>query len=168
MSKEIPKFTLPLSLIGKAELSQMIREVETIDAELQSQKVRLQGQGSIKMPNVSEMLSEFLEINKINLTDDNQSVTLKSQLSILKDKAPVMHFTFASVADPKSLEELAKYVRSEINPIALISVGLQPGLIGGAIIRTPSHVHDFSMRSLFSKNTDVIVQSLEELTRAAG
>jgi F0F1-type ATP synthase delta subunit len=166
MSQELPQFVLPPSLVSKVDLAHVIREVELIDASLEAQKVRGYTKEQYRLPATSRSLSDFLQLNKVDMLDDHNRMVFKDQLRILKDKAPVMHMTFAASVDPQSLEYLTQWVRKELHPMALISVGLQPSLIGGVYLRTPNHVHDFSMRALFKGKTSVLVKDLEGLHSA--
>lgn len=166
MSQELPQFVLPPSLVSKVDLAHVIREVELIDASLEAQKVRGYTKEQYRLPAISRSLNDFLQLNKVDMLDDHHRMAFKDQLRILKDKAPVMHMTFAASVDPQSLEYLTQWVRKELHPSALISVGLQPSLIGGVYLRTPNHVHDFSMRALFKGKTSVLVKDLERLQSA--
>jgi F0F1-type ATP synthase delta subunit len=159
------EFILPSALIGRADLARLIREVEAIDSVLATQKVKAQGEVSYHMPTMSQSLSDFLAINKVDLANDRARMVLKEQLEELKDKAPIVHMTFATSADPETLQELVDWVRKQLHPRALISVGLQPALVGGVYMRTPNHVYDFSLRALMSDKRDVISRQLEELVR---
>jgi hypothetical protein len=159
-------FALPATLIGKSELAQLIREVEAIDLDLETQKAR--GATSYQIPAISAMLNDFLTLNKVDIIDPKHRLLFRKQLNIVKKKAPVIHLTFASKADPQSLQELVYWIRVNIYPVALVSVGLQPGLIGGVYIRTPNHVIDLSIRGLLQNKTDVIVKDLQGLIGAAG
>ena len=86
---------------------------------------------------------------------------LKEQVRKLKEHAPIIHMTFAVEADPESLSQLVAWIRQEIHPQALISDGLQPSLVGGVYMRTPNHVHDFSVRRLLADKRDIIAHELE-------
>lgn len=162
-------FVLPPALVGRVDLARLVREVESVDADLESQKVRARekakdgGEAHVRLPAISRVLSDFLEMNKIDLVDDQHRMEFKEQLKVLKNKAPEVHLTFAGEADPKSLEQLTDWIRKELHPQALISIGVQPSLIGGVYIRTPNKVHDFSMRALFQGKTDLLVKDLEGL-----
>ena len=166
MSVELPKFTLPPSLITKIDLAHMINEVEMIDSTLEAEKVRGYKKEQYQLPAISRQLTEFLALNKIDVLDDHARMTFKEQLRKLKDKVPIVHLTFATPADPESLAYLAGWMRQEIHPLTVLSVGLQPSLIGGVYIRTPNHVHDYSMRALFKGKTSVLVDDLARLDHA--
>ena len=157
---------LPSALIGKAHLARLIRELEDVENDLENQKAKHVGQdGELKFhtPTMSRALSDCLELNSVDVLNGQQRMNFKKQLGLIKDKAPVMHFTFASDPDGESLQRLVDWVRTEIHPGALISVGLQPALIGGVYLRTPNHVHDFSLRSLLHDKRSLIVDELEAL-----
>ena len=156
-------YVLPPALITRADLARIVREVESIDNELEAQKARTQTTGKAvhHMPATSQGLSDFLELNKIDAADDQVRMHLKEELRRLKDKAPVMHMTFASPTDPVSLQQLVDWIRREIHPQALLQVGLQPALVGGVYLRTPNHVHDFSLRQMLANKRSVIVNALD-------
>jgi len=161
-----PSYILPAALTGRADLARLVREIETVDGELEAQKVRARGeQVNYRLPNMSKPLSDFLDQNKQDITNDQTRMGLVENLRKLKDHAPVVHMTFAVEADPESLMQLVEYMRRELHPYTLISVGLQPALVAGAYMRTPNHVHDFSIRELLSSKRDLIVQDLEGLLR---
>jgi F0F1-type ATP synthase delta subunit len=161
-----PEFRLPPALIGKAHLAQLIRELENVENDLEQQKARNQVKGveaDLHIPTMSKALSDCIELNQVDIVDSQQRMQFKKTLNVTKDKAPVMHFTFASDPDGESLQKLVDWVRTEIHPRALISVGLQPALVGGVYLRTPNHVHDFSLRTLLHGKRDIIVKELEAL-----
>lgn len=156
-------YILPPALITRADLARIVREVESIDVELEAQKARAHttGKTAHHMPAMSQGLNDFAEMNKIDVADDQARMHLKEDLRRLKDKAPVMHMTFATPADPQSLGQLVDWIRREIHPQALLQIGLQPALVGGVYLRTPNHVHDFSLRQLLSDKRSVIVNALD-------
>jgi len=158
-------YILPPALITRADLARLVREVEALDNELEAQKARNRTTGKAEKhaPATSRQLADFLELNKLDLTDDQGRMLLKEHLRVMKDSAPIIHMTFAVEADPASLQQLVMYLRKEIHPQALLSVGLQPSLVGGAYVRTPNHVHDFSVRELLAGKREVIMHELEGL-----
>ena len=161
-------YSIPATLVSRSDLARLAREVEDIDNELEAQKARAGGKEvSYVLPNMSRSLNDFAEANKLNVADGQQRAELKKHLRTLKDHAPIMHFTFAVEAEPAFLQQLVAWVRQEIHPQALLAVGLQPALAGGTYLRTPSHVHDFSLRSLLQSKREVMVKELEAL-HAAG
>ncbi len=161
-AKTYADFALPPSVVTKVDLSRLIREVEWIDNEMTAAAVRTKtGAEQAAAPTVSAALEGFLAQNQLALTISRDRTELITQLRLLKDKIPVIHMTFAVVADRESLQELAAWVRSSVHPQALISVGLQPALVAGVYLRTPNHVHDLSLRAMLSGSHDVLIKALE-------
>lgn len=168
MTQEAKPLTFPPALVGRADLSRLLFELEAMDNDLESQKARSRGKTeNYHMPNMSRPLSDFLEINKIDIANDHVRMNLRSQLRKLKDHAPVIHMTFATDADPESMQKIVGWIRTELHPQALISVGLQPALVGGVYVRTPNHVHDLSLRAHMRDSREVIVQALDALAKGA-
>ncbi|TAH34813.1 hypothetical protein EYC59_02750 [Candidatus Saccharibacteria bacterium] len=157
-------FALPPALVSRADLARLVREVEQLDNDFEVQKVRdHKDEAHYTMPATSRSLQDFLKLNEINVSDAKTRTALKEQLRKLKDKAPVVHATFAVDADPEFLQQLVAWFRGQIHPQTLISVGLQPGLIGGMHLRTPNHVHDFSLRALLASKRGILLKELQGL-----
>lgn len=169
MTQAVSTLVFPPALTGRADISRLLRELEALDNDLESQRARSKGKGgSYRLPNMSRALNDFLETNKLDIADDQTRMNLRTQLRKLKDHAPVIHMTFASDADPDSMQRIVAWIRQELHPQALISVGLQPSLVGGVYVRTPNHVHDLSIRAHMRDSRGVIVQDLATLSKAMG
>lgn len=162
---ETSQYVLPPALITRTDLSRLVREVEDLDNELGGQKARnhATGKQGYHLPSVSQGLSDFIELNNVDLTNDQARMELRRQLKRIKDKAPVIHLTFAMEADLPTLRQLARYIRKEFHPQALLQTGLQPALVGGVYMRTPNRAYDFSIRAKLAENRDVIQQDIDQL-----
>jgi F0F1-type ATP synthase delta subunit len=164
------EFGLPMSVASRVDLSRLAREVEQLDNELTSVAVRTKSGSPVKLqqPAVSRQLEEFLQLNDLVLAEmsGQERADLVKQLRLLKDKAPVIHMTFAVTADSVSLQKLVEWLRSSVHPQAVIEIGLQPALVAGAYIRTPNHVHDFSLRAKLKGQHSLLVKELEALRGA--
>jgi hypothetical protein len=154
---------LPPALIGRAHLAQLVRELEDVENNLERQKAKGE---KLSVPTLSQALADCVEMNKVELLVGTDRRDFKSALRTMKDKAPTMHFTFATQPDGESLQQLVEWVRQNIHPQALVSVGLQPALVGGVFVRTPNHVHDFSLRAKLHDSRGLIAEKLEELRAA--
>jgi hypothetical protein len=156
-------FVLPASLVSRVDVARLVDEVERVDAEMTSSAIRA-GEGTAPViPVLSQRLTDFLAQNELKLDDSKARMTLIQELRQLKDKVPVLHMTFAVTADPESLQQLARWARTTIDPHAVIAVGLQPGLVAGVYLRTPNHVHDFSLRGLLAGQRGLLVKELGAL-----
>lgn len=159
------EFTLPPAVVSKVDVSRMIHEFEQLDNELTSIAVRAKvGAGGQPSLAISEPLTEFLRLNNLKVDEDGRKRSeLVKQLTLLKDKVPVIHMTFAVTADRESLQQLAAWLRGSIHPQAVISVGLQPALVAGVYVRTPNHVHDLSLRAKLRSSRDILTKELEAI-----
>lgn len=159
--KQHTEMILPPNVVSKIDLARLLSELEFVDNELTSQAIRAQNGAQPPVPALSQGLTDFLTINKLDLSESRTRSAIVAQLRVLKTNAPVLHMTFAVSADRESLQQLAEWVRREVHPHALIAVGLQPGLVAGVYLRTPNHVHDFSLRAKLDGRHDLLIKELE-------
>ncbi|MBH2007592.1 hypothetical protein I8H83_03245 [Candidatus Saccharibacteria bacterium] len=163
-AKSYSEFILPPSLVSKLDVSRMVTEMEQLDNDLNAANVRAKTVGATEatfVPVLSETLRDFLIQNKLTANDSKGRTSLIKQLRALKDKVPIVHMTFAVSADIESLQQLVQWLRTSVHPQAVISVGLQPGLVAGVHLRTPNHVHDFSLKAKLAGSHDVLIKELE-------
>lgn len=157
-------YVLPPSVVSKIDVSRLVNEVEKIDNQLTSVAVRTKtGISDQSQLVLSEQLTAFLNQNKLAPANSQQRSELIKQLRLLKDKAPVVHMTFAVEADRDSLQQLAQWLRTSVHPQAVIAVGLQPALVAGVYLRTPNRVHDLSLRAMLAGSHDMLVKDLDTL-----
>lgn len=162
--KTFSDFVLPASVVTKIDVSRLVSELEKVDNDLTSAGVRAQEGGpAVSQPTLSQQLTDFLSQNDLKIDSGNERTDLIKQIRLLKDAAPVIHMTFAVNADPESLQQLALWFRTSINPQAVIAVGLQPGLVAGVYLRTPNHVHDLSLRQMLKAGRGKLVEELGAL-----
>lgn len=163
--KTYTDFKLPPSVVSKVDVSRLVHEVEMVDDALTSAGIRAKAGASEQVrPTVSEQLNDFLQLNNVTLDTNGQArAALIKQLRLLKDKAPILHMTFAVEADRDSLGQLVQYLRESIHPQAIVAIGLQPGLVAGVYLRTPNHVHDLSLRAALKGGRDVLTKELGAL-----
>lgn len=156
-------FVLPASMVSRVDVSRLVSEVERVDAEMTSAAIRAGESTPVIAPVFSQQLTDFLSQNEVRLDDSKERTRLIQELRLLKDKAPILHMTFAVTADPESLQQLAQWARTTVDPRAVIEVGLQPGLVAGVYLRTPNHVHDFSLRAMLESSRGKLVEELGAL-----
>ena len=162
--KTYADFILPPSVVSKVDVSRLASELEKIDSAMSAAVVRAKaGASDPGELGLTQRLTDFIELNKLNLTAARERSDLLTQLRLLKDKVPVVHLTFAVPADSESLQKLAAWLRASVHPQAVIAVGLQPALVAGVYVRTPNHVHDLSVRGLLAAQHDNLVGQLETL-----
>lgn len=155
---------LPSSIVGKRDMAHLVDEVERVDNALTTTLVRARiGKRHHDKITFSQQLSDFLEKNELSLDEPKERRMVLRQLRLLKDKAPVVHVTFASAVDYQSLQRLARWFRTSISSQVVIEVGLQPGLIAGVYVRTPNHIHDLSLRATLKEKKGVLLDDIRGL-----
>ena len=156
---------LPPSIVTKIDVSRLVSEMEQVDNELITRDAHIKANVPITSQiSLSQQLSDFLSVNTLEIGDGAMRSDLIKRLRHIKNTAPMVHITFASSADTESLRELVVWLRQSVNPQSVLTVGLQPSLIGGAYIRTPNRVHDFSLRARLAGHRDIITKEVEALS----
>ncbi len=134
---------LPEQLVTKADVSRIIREVESLDGFfLQSTIKGAQGQ---ELPQLSRQLNIFVSLNKLNVLIKEDREAVKTYLTALKNLAPVIHISFAAEPRPDFLFKLIAWFRTSVHPQVLLQVGLRPSIAAGCVIRTTNKFFDLSI-----------------------
>lgn len=153
---------LPPSITGRSEISRILLEIEAVDYDFEAQTIRTPD-APLVVPPTSRRLQQLAEINTVTIEDVKQRKHLIDQLRSAKDKAPTLHIAFASEPEPAILSQLVAWIRQNLHPVALVTVGIQPGLVGGCVIRTPDHIYDFSFRNHLRSAQPMLVERLRAL-----
>ena len=157
-------FVLPPTVVSKSDISRLVSEFERVDNDLTTASVRSKvGSSEPTQLALSAQLTDFFTQNVLKPGSSQERAELIKQLRLLKENAPVIHMTFAVTADGESLGKIVQWLRTSVHPQAVISVGLQPALVAGVYLRTPNHVHDFSLRTVLKSQHGMLVKELETL-----
>jgi F0F1-type ATP synthase delta subunit len=150
---------LPVSVVGPVDLGRLIREMETLDNELMQQELRAGTE--VKLPKTSKLLDQTVELNKVDLLKADQRKQLQQSLTKLREKAPVLHISFSADPSPLFIEKMMTWLRAEIDPLVLLTVGEQPNIGAGCVVRTTNKYFDFSLREHFMKQRTLLMESLK-------
>lgn len=163
--KQPEEFVLPPSIISRADLSRIVREAEKVDNYMTTISVHEKsGLSDEGVPLVlSEQLTDIMSINNLEFGNSQQRIKLVNWLRKIKDTVPVIHMTFSTTVDQDILRELVGWIRQSVHKHAVISIGLQPSLIGGVYIRTTNQVHDLSVRAQLANSRHLISELVEEI-----
>ncbi len=155
---------LPPGVVTRPDLARLIHEIEVLDSALVTVAVRTKsGVQSAAIPSLSQTLTDFLTVNKLNLNDAHTRETLIKTMNQLKEHAPTIHMTFAAEADRTSLQQLAEWLRSSVHPQAILAVGLQPSLVAGVYVRTSNRVFDLSLKGALRGGQAILTKELGAL-----
>lgn len=151
---------LPTSVGSPADVGRLIRELEQIDDALLQLGIRSPGADQTKMPKTSGLMEQMIELNKLNLLQKPHRVVLERFLKVIRTKSPVVHMSFSADPSAHFMEKLVSWLRLEIHPLVLVTVGLQPNIGAGCIVRTTNKQFDFSLRQDFTKKRDLLLKQL--------
>ncbi len=159
------ELTLPLLVTSPVDVGRLVREVEALDNSLMQHDV-VGGSEPVKMPKTSLLLDAMIDANRLVLTDPTQRQQVLLFLQAVHAKAPVIHISFSADPAPAFIEKLMTWLRREISAQVLITVGLQPTIGAGCLVRTTNKFYDFSLRQNFTKNRALLMEKLREATAA--
>ncbi len=154
---------LPLSIITKVDIGRLLREIEALDDFLRQATIRQPGT-PVKLPRTSRLFEETVTINKLNMLHEDERQRLLVFLKQVKEHAPILHMSFSADPSPVFTQKLIAWLRTEIHPVVLLQVGLQPNIGAGCVVRTTNKYFDFSLRSRFKQNTEVLAKMIAGAT----
>ncbi len=138
-----PGLELPDSIASPLEFGQIMRELFALDQFLGASR------GSSKLPFTSPALNKIIKQADINPLSTADRQRLTNQLQFVRRTAPIVQISFASEPSKQALRALVNWFRENGHPNTLISVGIQPNIAGGCVVRTSSKEFDFSLQNLF-------------------
>lgn len=159
MSAAPDDFSLPLAVATRTDVSRLVRELTGLDDYLAQAAIRRTGT-PMNLPRTSRLLEETASSNGLNLLDEATRTTLNKELVAIRDNAPIIHASFAADPSAAFLQKIVQWFRAEIHPLALMQVGLQPGIAAGCTIRTSSRYFDLSLRSHFDDQRALLIEKI--------
>lgn len=157
------QFRLPMLVTSPGDVNRLLRELELIENALLQSGVRT---GSVQLPELSRLMQQTTELNTLNVLQPEHRAALKTYLELIRQKAPVIHMSFSADPPAAFVEKLMAWLRQEVHPQLLLTIGLQPTIGAGCIVRTTNKYFDFSLREDLRKKRDVLQAKLAETTRA--
>jgi hypothetical protein len=151
--------TLPSSVATPADVGRLARELEQIDQALLQLKLRAGG-ANVKLPKTSRLMDQTTDRNGLNLLKAADRKLLKRFLELVEDMAPRLHFSFSADPSAAFTEKLISWLRQEINPHLIITIGLQPSIGAGCMVRTANKYFDFSLKQTFIDQRPFLMKKL--------
>lgn len=150
---------LPLSVVGPVDLGRVRRELLSIDNELLGLQLRTPGV-EVKMPKTSRIMDELVSLNKLNLLIDDDRKVLQQFLDTIHQRAPRLHISFSADPSPLFVQKLMTWLRAQIHPVVLLTIGLEPNIGAGCVVRTTNKYFDLSLAQDFAKHRDLLMEKL--------
>jgi F0F1-type ATP synthase delta subunit len=157
-------FRLPLYVYSSVQLKKLLRSAKEADDFMMQANIRKPG-SHMQLPKGSLMLDKLSDDNNLSLLKPEDRQFLISALTMLDNKAPVIHISFASNPNDKFLIEIVKWFRSSVHPYILLQVGLQPSMAGGFTLRTRNKYLDLSLRRHFANKQNMLVKLIDEVAQ---
>ena len=167
MAPEKSGLALPIIIVGTVDLNRLLREIKKLQATLQAQMLRSEGHVGQTLPKLSQILDEFVQLNKLDLLQAADQKRAIQFLEDVREHAPKIHVSFSADPSPQFMSKLTFWFRNNIHPTILITVGLQPGIGAGCVVRTANRYFDFSLSKSFENNRGLLVQQLQLSENAA-
>lgn len=120
---------------------------------------------SITPPRITRVLEEMARTNKINLLEAKGRQDLADGLERISKEAPSLHISFAAEPSPKAFETILGWFRQNIHPNALVSIGLQPTIAAGCVLRTSNKIFDFSISARLKNQEDYLTKLIDGAVR---
>lgn len=155
-------FVLPVSIISPTDIARLKREIDGIDNYFAQAQIREGGQQQVAMPRMSKLMDQLAAENKLNMLQNDHRAYVVKTLENLQASAPVLHVSF-SVDPPGSyVQKIVYWLRMNVHGQVLVTVGLQPNIGAGCIVRTTNKIFDFSLREYFNEKRDFFIQKMHE------
>jgi hypothetical protein len=161
MAPETASLQLPMQVTSPVDVGRLLRELESIDAALTQAGLRGEDLAA-KMPKATTLMDQTVQLNKLNLADIGHRQQLANFLKAVKTKGPLLHISFSADPSTTFTEKLLTYLRNEIHPNVLLTIGLQPNIAAGCIVRSTNKYFDFSLRQEFINKRGLLIQKIDE------
>jgi hypothetical protein len=157
-------FQLPVLVASTVDVGRLIREIENIDDVLHQLGLRKSG-SNVQIPQTSHLMDLMVQLNKLNLLQETDRTALLKFLTAVRDRAPRLHVSFSADPNVTFIEKLMVWLRKEINPYLLLTIGLQPNIAAGCIVRSANKYFDLSLRQDFANKRELLLGQLMEATQ---
>ena len=133
---------LPLMVVGPVDVGRLIRELESVDNQLLQARLR---NTESRLPGTTHLMQQTAEVNKLNLLQEDDRKRLMELLVTVREQAPILHMSFSAEPNAAFMEKLMAWLRREVHPVVLLTIGLQPNIGAGCIIRSINKQFDVSL-----------------------
>lgn len=146
-------------IASPSDLRRARRELEALDEFLRQSSLR-QGGKEVKLPTISRVIEELAADSDLNMLKKTDRDRLMKFITLLTQKAPVIHMTFASEPSARAMAKLMTWLRENVHPQVVVSVGIQPSIAAGCIVRTANRQFDFTLRQSLDNQTEKFITNL--------
>ena len=153
---------LPIAVVSPTDLARLDREIDNLDEFFRQSAIRTGGSPQ-SAPRYSRLLDEVVVANGLNLLQQAERDSLKTKIKQKLVKAPVMHISFSVDPPGPYVQKIVFWLRNNIQDDILVSVGLQPNIGAGCVVRTTNKSFDLSLRSFFDSKHEFFMNKLHQV-----
>jgi F0F1-type ATP synthase delta subunit len=154
-------FNLPTSVVSPTDVARLVRELDLIDSFFRQNEIRQAGQQAA-LSRMSKLLDQCAAENQLNMLQEEHRQAITAAIKSLHESAPVVHMSFSIDPPGTYIQKIVGWMRQNINPAVLVTVGLQPTIGAGCIVRTTNQIFDFSLREYFSQKREFFISKMHE------
>ncbi len=159
--------TIPNNIVSPTDIARLVREIESVDIFFRDAAIRQSGETNA-LPRLSKLMDQLVADNQLNLLQEPDRVRISSSLQKLHTSAPVMHISFSVDPPGPYVQKIVAWLRDNIHPQVLVTVGLQPNIGAGCIVRTTNKLFDFSLREYFTEKREFFITKLHDAISDTG
>ena len=143
------KYKLPVDISSPQDLASLITEIQQYARWFSHESIKKQvgAARSSEAPLISKVALETIRSlqSKDALTRSDLDALI-SFLTETKQKSPSVTLTLAAPPTKAVKQELVSWCRENIAPDILVTFQFNSTILGGMVVRTRSHVYDWSFR----------------------
>jgi len=153
------KIILPSTIVSPTDIARLVREVETVDDYFRQIEIRGQEKTA---PRMSKLLDSTIAANQLSIEDSASRDRIVQGLQTVQASAPIMHISFSVDPPGSHVQSLVTWLRKNIDSNVLVTVGLQPNIGAGCVVRTTNKIFDLSLREYFTSKRDFFTKKLHD------
>jgi F0F1-type ATP synthase delta subunit len=148
------------AVVSQTDINRLMRELTGLNDFFVGARTRAGG-SAMQLPKLSRLMDQLSRENSVNLLEEADRKELMRRLETLYKTAPSFHISFAVEPSPKSMERIVVWMRQNVHPQTLLSVGLQPAIAAGCVLRTTNKVFDMSLRNHLQNQTKYLAELIQ-------
>jgi hypothetical protein len=159
-----PQFlVLPNFIHSKEQVLELVKEILRIQEFLNQTEKRTPGT-KMNLPRTTADLDKFAEANKRNVLNHTQRREMAHFLRSVYNLAPVVNIYFAIDENPKFVEGVINWFRSNVHAQTLFQTHAHAKVGPGCVVRLKHKTYDFSFRKRFDQAQSVLEEALQVST----
>lgn len=147
--------------MSPTDVARLLREIESIDNFFRQSAIRAAGTQDA-MPRMSKLLDQLAADNQLNVLQEEHRKYVVDSLEILHTSAPVMHMSFSIDPPGPYVQKIVTWLRRNVHAQVLVTIGLQPNIGAGCVVRTTNKIFDFSLREYFNDKRGFFIEKMHE------